>query len=89
MKFHKSSYISGASKLAQILVQLSQNDCDVTVVGNIACEAIMKESSPVSVFNMIYNASVVWECLKGRKLPGVIALDRVCFNFMTCSEQCL
>ncbi|PON60318.1 Phosphoglycerate kinase [Parasponia andersonii] len=76
VKFHKSSYISGASKLAQILVQLSQNDCDVTVVGNIACEAIMKESSPVSVFNIIYNASVVWEFLKGRKLPGAIALDR-------------
>ncbi|XP_062117295.1 uncharacterized protein LOC133831128 isoform X2 [Humulus lupulus] len=76
VKFHKSSCTSGASKLAQILSQLSQNDCDVTVVGNIACEALMKESSPVSVFNMIYNASVVWEYLKGRKLPGVLALDR-------------
>ncbi|XP_030495439.2 uncharacterized protein LOC115711248 isoform X1 [Cannabis sativa] len=76
VKFHKSSCISGASKLAQILTQLSQNECDVTVVGNIACEALMKEPNPVSVCNMIYKASVVWEYLKGRKLPGVLALDR-------------
>ncbi|KAM6568883.1 hypothetical protein CsatB_016868 [Cannabis sativa] len=77
VKFHKSSCISGASKLAQILTQLSQNECDVTVVGNIACEALMKEPNPVSVCNMIYKASVVWEYLKGRKLPGVLALDRI------------
>lgn len=85
VKFQKSSCISGASKLAQIFDQLSQNNCDVTVVGNSACEAMTKESSPFSVFNMIYNALVVWEFLKGRKLPGVIALDRVRFILLTCT----
>nr|POF14424.1 phosphoglycerate kinase [Quercus suber] len=34
------------------------------------------ESSSISEFNMLENASVVWEFLKGRKLPGVTALDR-------------
>lgn len=82
MKFNKSSCISGASKLAQILNQLSQRDCDVIVVGNMACEALIKESSCFSVSNMVYNASVVWEFLKGRKLPGVMALDRVCIILM-------
>ncbi|KAL5538226.1 hypothetical protein UlMin_045437 [Ulmus minor] len=76
VKFCKSNCPSGAYKLAQILDQLSQSACDITVVGNMACEAIMKESSSVSVFNMVYGASVVWEFLKGRKLPSVIALDR-------------
>lgn len=64
-----------------MLNQLSQSTCDVTVVGNMACEAIMKESSSNSNINMVYNASVVWEFLKGRKLPGVMALDRVWFMY--------
>ncbi|GMN39195.1 hypothetical protein TIFTF001_008410 [Ficus carica] len=83
MKIYKSSCTSGESKLAQILNQLSQSDCDVTVVGNMACEALINESSSFSVSNMVYNASVVWEFLKGRKLSGVIALDRVCLIFMS------
>lgn len=86
VKIHKSSCTSGASKLAQILNQLSQSDCDVTVVGNMACEALINESSSFSVSNMVYNASVVWELLKGRKLSGVIALDRVCLIFMSISS---
>ncbi|KAF3441833.1 hypothetical protein FNV43_RR15748 [Rhamnella rubrinervis] len=76
VKFHRSGCTSGATTLAQILDQLSQNNCEITVVGKMACEAIMKQSSSASVFNMVYYASVVWEFLKGRKLPGILALDR-------------
>lgn len=81
MKFHKSGCTSGATKLALILDQLSQN-CEITIVGKMACEAITKESSFVSVFNMVYYASIVWEFLKGRKLPGILALDRVRFSYI-------
>lgn len=78
MKYKFSGqHTSGASKLATMLSKLGQNDCDITIVGNIACNPITKESS--SGFNVVESASVVWEFLKGRKLHGVLALDRVCF----------
>lgn len=78
MKFKFSDqYTSGASKLATMLSKLGQNDCDITVVGNMACKSVTKESS--LGLNMVENASVVWEFLKGRKLHGVMALDRVYF----------
>uniref|UniRef100_A0A2N9I5Y3 Phosphoglycerate kinase n=1 Tax=Fagus sylvatica TaxID=28930 RepID=A0A2N9I5Y3_FAGSY len=77
VKFSNSNqHTNGASKLAQMLDLLSQSNCDLTVVGNMACKVIMQESSSISDFNMLENASVVWEFLKGRKLPGVMALDR-------------
>ncbi|XP_030926847.1 uncharacterized protein LOC115953360 isoform X3 [Quercus lobata] len=77
VKFSNSNqHTNGASKLAQMLDLLSQSNCDLTVVGNMACKVIMQESSSISEFNMLENASVVWEFLKGRKLPGVTALDR-------------
>jgi hypothetical protein len=74
-----NQHTNGASKLAQMLDLLSQSNCDLTVVGNTACKLIMQESSSVSDFNMLENGSVAWEFLKGRKLPGVMALDRVSF----------
>ncbi|KAJ0027260.1 hypothetical protein Pint_35677 [Pistacia integerrima] len=78
VKFKFSNqYTSGASNLAKMLSKLGQNDCDITVVGNMACKSITKESS--SGLNMVENASVVWEFLKGRTLHGVMALDRVHF----------
>lgn len=77
MKFRTSNCTKGASKLAQMLNQLSQSNCNITVVGNKACEAMVKESNSTFNFTMIKDASVVWEFLKGRKLPGVMALDRV------------
>jgi phosphoglycerate kinase len=43
-----------------------------------ACQAMVMESKSVLVNDMIENASVLWEFFKGRKLPGVMALDRVC-----------
>jgi phosphoglycerate kinase len=80
VKFSNTNqHTNGASKLAQMFDLLSQNNCDVTVVGNMACKVIMQESSSVSDFNMLENGSVAWEFLKGRKLPGAMALDRVSF----------
>lgn len=79
VKFRMSNCTKGASILAQMLNQLSQSNCSVTVVGSMACEAMVKESNSVSHLTTIENASVLWEFLKGRKLPGVMALDRVCF----------
>lgn len=67
--------------MAKMLNQLSRGDSNITVVGNMACEAMVKESDSIFHFNMIENASVVWEFLKGRKLPGIMALDRVSFTF--------
>ncbi|XP_030452416.1 phosphoglycerate kinase, cytosolic-like isoform X2 [Syzygium oleosum] len=66
----------GASKLACILNAKSQGDCDVTIVGSVACKTMTDESSSIPAFSVIENASVWWDFLKGRKLPGVMALDR-------------
>ncbi|KAL3753959.1 hypothetical protein ACJRO7_001238 [Eucalyptus globulus] len=66
----------GASELACILYALSQDDCDVTIVGSVATKTITDESSSIPAFSVIENASVWWDFLKGRKLPGVMALDR-------------
>lgn len=79
VKFHSNNDTNGASKVAQMLNQPSQRNSNITVVGNMACEAMVKESNSTFHFNMIENASVVWEFLKGRKLPGIMALDRVSF----------
>ena len=82
MKFSSSIQdTNGASNLAQMLDKLSQSNCDITVVGNMACKALMNEASCVSVHNMIENAAVVWEFLKRRTLPGLMALDRVRFLY--------
>ncbi|KAI3417236.1 Phosphoglycerate kinase [Psidium guajava] len=66
----------GASKLASILNTLSQGDCDVTIVGSVACKTMTDESSSIPAFSVIENASIWWDFLKGRKLPGVMSLDR-------------
>uniref|UniRef100_A0A7C9DVI1 tRNA (guanine(46)-N(7))-methyltransferase n=1 Tax=Opuntia streptacantha TaxID=393608 RepID=A0A7C9DVI1_OPUST len=59
-----------------MLDELSQRDCDVTVVGHMACQAVMRTKSSASTLDLIENASTVWEFLKGRNLPGLVALDR-------------
>lgn len=80
VKFSDSSpSTGGASKLARKLHDLTQSDCDVTVVGTTACKAMMQESSTLSAYNVFENASVVWDFFKGKQLPGVLALDRVSF----------
>ncbi|XP_021660736.2 uncharacterized protein LOC110650181 isoform X2 [Hevea brasiliensis] len=77
LKFKLSSpCINEASKLARMLDELSQQNCDVTVVGKMAYKTIMMESSSLSAYSIIESGSVVWEFFKGRKLPGIMALDR-------------
>ena len=75
--FNSSQSTGGASILARKLYDLIQSDCDVTVVGTSACKALMQESSTLPACNVFENASVVWDFLKGKQLPGVLALDRV------------
>ncbi|XP_057445565.1 uncharacterized protein LOC130737738 isoform X2 [Lotus japonicus] len=74
--FDSSNDTNGASKLAKILDRQSQCNCEITVVGTMACQLVRREKSLLSFINMIEGASVVWEFLKGRKLPGVLAIDR-------------
>lgn len=57
---------------------LKRSDIDITFVGKMTRQELSKKSS-VSTDYVIENASVVWKFLKGRKLPGLMALDRVCF----------
>ncbi|CAI0471407.1 unnamed protein product [Linum tenue] len=73
---HSSICTDGASQVAQIVDRLAQRNCEIAVVGNKACSAMIKESRSSASCSVIENASVVWEVLKGRKLPGLLALDR-------------
>lgn len=76
VKFSSSHQEStGASKLAAMLYKLSQKNRDLIVVGKQACETFVGKSSHLTA-DMIENASIVWEFLKGRKLHGLLALDR-------------
>lgn len=72
------SDISGTSELAMVLGKISQSGCDVTIVGNAACKAVRGTTYALSSFSMYEHASVIWNFLKRRVLPGVAALDRVC-----------
>ncbi|XP_065855843.1 phosphoglycerate kinase, cytosolic-like isoform X2 [Euphorbia lathyris] len=78
MGFKSSSpCINSACKFAQKLSRLSEQDCEVIIVGNMARKEVMKESSSSSmVYDRIDSASIVWEFFKRRKLPGIMALDR-------------
>lgn len=77
VRFSSSNQDSvGTSTLVLTLDRLAKRDCEVTVVGETACNTIMQESVCPSVYQKIENATVVWEFLKGRKLPGLMALDR-------------
>ncbi|KAF6140205.1 hypothetical protein GIB67_000253 [Kingdonia uniflora] len=66
----------GASKLAAMLSNLCRRGCNVTVVGKAACKAITRTSMCISAYSLQENASVMWDFLKGRMLPGLAALDR-------------
>lgn len=84
-----SQCTNGMSEMARMINEQCANDCDVTVVGSTACEAIMKGSSSIASLQVIENASVFWEFLEGGKLPGVLALDRVFSSFLfNCSLRC-
>ncbi|KAG4914905.1 hypothetical protein JHK87_052462 [Glycine soja] len=78
VKFADSSkYTNEASKLTRILEQLSQNNCEIAVVGTMASKLVRQEKSSLSLINIVENASVVWEFLKGRKLPGVMGISLI------------
>lgn len=88
MKFADGSeHTNGGSKLAKLLDQLSKGSCETTVVGTTACNLVTQETSSLSSINMVENASIVWQFLKGRKLPGVMAVDRVCLYLILNSNQ--
>lgn len=88
MKFGLSNHDNGgASKLALMLEKLSLRNCDITVIGTAACKALVRESNYVSLHNMVENASLMWEFLKGRKLHGLMALDRVCFLYFSTGAE--
>ncbi|KAL2487370.1 Phosphoglycerate kinase [Abeliophyllum distichum] len=77
LKFSSSRQeAGGVSKLAAVLGRLSQSTCDVTFVGKMASGGLLRKSTSISDDNFVKNASVVWEFLKGRNLPGLLALDR-------------
>lgn len=72
----------GASQLAASLDKSSKNRCEIFVAGSTPCKAverIPRLSSPITLFK---NTTVVWEFLKGRSLPGIVALDKV--NMRSC-----
>lgn len=69
--------ISG-TKLALIIKNTCGSSCDVTVVGHAACMSFVKMEKYPKEYKLIANAAAVWDFLKGRTLPGVAALDKVC-----------
>ncbi|KMT06243.1 hypothetical protein BVRB_7g161710 isoform A [Beta vulgaris subsp. vulgaris] len=66
----------GESRLVHILDEVSQHGCHITIIGHMACEAVREISRSSPAYCMVEHASVVWEYLKGRSLPGLLALDR-------------
>lgn len=67
-------------KLAEALGTLS--NCNVTFVGKMEFEESVWKSKSYSHDNFLKSAAVVWEVLKGGKLPGLLALDRVCIYYL-------
>lgn len=61
-------------KLAEALGTLSS--CNTTFVGRMEFEELLGKSND----NILKSAAIVWEVLKGKNLPGLMALDRVCFH---------
>ncbi|EPS66197.1 hypothetical protein M569_08579, partial [Genlisea aurea] len=64
----------GIFQLAGSLDKLS--GCEVTFVGKMESTEFLGKSKSFSNCNFLPGATVVWEALKGRKLPGLMALDR-------------
>ncbi|KAJ0967322.1 hypothetical protein J5N97_024239 [Dioscorea zingiberensis] len=77
VKFGSSSHsVHGSSDLASMLERVNKTGCEIFVVGNAACEAVTRIADSCSSYKLLESASVVWEFLKGRTLPGVAALDK-------------
>ncbi|MQM05287.1 hypothetical protein Taro_038087 [Colocasia esculenta] len=65
-------------KMCRILERISETGCEVVVVGNASYKTFFRRRKADSflLYKHFENASVVWEFLKGRKLPAIAALDR-------------
>ncbi|XP_066374663.1 uncharacterized protein [Miscanthus floridulus] len=70
----------GGTQLGEILEKASSDSCDVVLVGSAACKAIKRKTDSSSQYTEFQNATVVWEFLKGRILPGIAALDK-CYPY--------
>jgi len=70
-------FSAGATQLGQILEKASFGSCEVIAVGNAACNTLRQNMDSSSRYIDFRNATVVWEFLKGRILPGIAALDKV------------
>ncbi|CAL4933875.1 unnamed protein product [Urochloa decumbens] len=66
----------GATQLGQILEKASFDNCEVILVGSAACNALRRKTGSSTQCIEFKNATVVWEFLKGRILPGIAALDK-------------
>ncbi|KAF0898786.1 hypothetical protein E2562_011865, partial [Oryza meyeriana var. granulata] len=66
----------GTAQLGRILDKAIRSSCDVILVGRAACKAVKGIPESSSKYTALTNASVVWEFLKGRTLPGIAALDK-------------
>ncbi|GAB4833613.1 hypothetical protein Ancab_031858 [Ancistrocladus abbreviatus] len=77
VKFRMSEQCTdGTSKLVLLLDNLRRSGCEIAVIGRVTREAVMRTSKFPLAYQMIDAASIVWEFLKGRSLPGLMALDR-------------
>ncbi|KAL6842357.1 hypothetical protein ACP4OV_027784 [Aristida adscensionis] len=77
----KKECLAGGTWLGQILENTRSDECEVILVGNAACKAVNGMSDSLSGYIEFHNASIVWEFLKGRILPGIAALDK-CFALL-------
>ncbi|XP_078427592.1 uncharacterized protein LOC144700077 isoform X1 [Wolffia australiana] len=71
--------VEAGSTLSVILEKISSAGCDVSVVGNTAYNSLFSpgvQPCSISLYKHFKHASVVWEFLQGRTLPGVAALDK-------------
>jgi phosphoglycerate kinase len=73
----KQDLSAGVTDLGQILEKVHLDICDIILVGSAACMAVKGTSDSSFQYTKFQNASVVWEFLKGRILPGIAALDKV------------
>ena len=59
------------------ILEKATDRCDGVLVGSAACKEIKRKTDSSSQYTEFQNATVVWEFLKGRILPGIAALDKV------------
>ncbi|KAM0949677.1 putative phosphoglycerate kinase, tRNA (guanine-N-7) methyltransferase, Trmb type [Dioscorea sansibarensis] len=76
VKFGSAKHgVRGPSELASILERVNKSGCDIFVIGNAACKAVTRKTHSRTPYKILESASVVWEFLARRTLPGVAALD--------------